>query len=66
MALIWMGLASIPLRVTIKPRNFLELTPNVHFKRLSFMSCLRNNLKVSYKCFVWSGRSLDFMSIPSI
>ena len=24
------------------------------------MPCVRNNSKVSYKCLVWSGRSLDF------
>ena len=37
MALSWMGLAPIPLRVTIKPRNLPELTPNAHFKEL--VSC---------------------------
>ena len=66
MALSWMGLASIPLYVTIKPRNLPELTPNAHFKGLSFMLCLRNNSKVSCKCLVWLGRSLDFTSISSI
>ena len=66
MALSWMGLASIPLRVTIKPRNLPELTSNAHFKGLSFMPCLRNSLKVSYKCIVWLGLSLDFTSISSI
>ena len=36
MALNWMGLASIPLCVTIKPKNFPELTPNAHFKGFKF------------------------------
>ena len=31
------GLAFIPLRVTIKPKNLLELTLNAHLK--SFVSC---------------------------
>ena len=66
MALSWMGLASIPLRITIKPKNLPELTPNAHFKGLSFISCLRNSSKVSCNCIVWSGSSLDFMSISSI
>ena len=66
MAFNWMGLASIPLYLTIKPRNLPKLTPNAHFKELSFMPCLRNSLKVSSKCIMWSGRSLDFMSISSI
>ena len=66
MTLSWKRLASIPLHVTIKPRNLPELTPNAHFKGLSFMSCLHSNSKVSGKCIVWSGRSLDFMSISLI
>ena len=66
MALSWMGLASIPLYVTIKPKNLPKLTSNAHFKGLSFMSCLRNSSKVSCKCIVWSGRSLDFTSMSSI
>ena len=66
MTMSWMGLASFPLRVTIKPRNLPELTPNAHFKGLSFMLCLHNNSKVSCKCLVWAGSSLDFTSISSI
>ena len=66
MALSWMGLASIPLCVTIKPKNLPELTPHAHFKGLSFMFCLRNNSKVSCKCSVWSRRSLGFMSISLV
>ena len=66
MALSWKGLASIPLFVTIKPRNLPELTPNTHFKGLSFMLCLHNDSKVSCKCIVWSGCSLDFTSISLI
>ena len=52
MALSWMGLASIPLCVTIKSKNLPELTLNAHFKGLIFMSYLRNNSKVSCKCLV--------------
>ena len=52
MALSWMELASIPFCVTIKPKNLPELTPNVHFKGLSFMLYLRNSSKVSCKCLV--------------
>ena len=63
MALSWMGLASIPLCVTIKPKNLLELTPNAHFKGFNFMLCLYNNSKVSCKCPMWSGLSLAFISI---
>ena len=66
MALSWMGLASITLHITIKPRNLSELTQNEHFKGLSFMLCLRNSSKVSCKCLVWSGRSLNFTRISSI
>ena len=66
MALSWMVLFSILLYVTIKPRNLPELTLNAHFKGFSFMLCLRNSLKVSCKCLVWSGCSLDFTSISSI
>ena len=66
MALSWMGLAFIPLYVTIKPKILPELTLNAHFKGLSFMLCLHNSLKVSCKCIVWLGRSLDFTSISSI
>ena len=61
-----MGLASIPLCVTIKPRKFPELTPNAHFKGLSFMPYLLNSSKVSCKCIMCSGRSMDFTSISSI
>ena len=32
-----MGLASILLCVTMKPRNLPELTPNAHFRGLSFI-----------------------------
>ena len=66
MALSWMRLASIPLYVNIKPKIFPELTPKAHFKGLSFMSCLHSSSKVSCKCTVWSGHSLDFTSISSI
>ena len=66
MVLSRVGLAFIPLCVTIKPKNLPELTPNAHFKGLSFMMCLYNNSKVSCKCLVWLRHSLDFKSISSI
>ena len=51
-ALSCIGLASIPLCVTIKPKNLLELTPNAHFRGLSFISFVHSNSKVSCMCFV--------------
>ena len=66
MALSWMGLASIALCVTIKPKNLPELTPNTHFKGLSFMLCLHNSSKVSRRCLVSWECSLDLTCIASI
>ena len=37
MAFSCRGFASIPLCVTIKPRNFPALTPNAHFNGFNFM-----------------------------
>ena len=48
-ALNWIGLASISLWVTIKPKNLPELTPNAHFKGLSFMLYFCNSSKASYR-----------------
>ena len=52
MALSLIGLASIPLCITKKPKNLLEHIPNAHFRGLSFMPYVRNNSKVSYGCSV--------------
>ena len=60
------GFASIPLCVTMKPKNQSTMTPNAHFKGLSSMSYALRRSKASYRCVVWSGRSLDFTKISSI
>ena len=50
MALSCAGLASIPLWVTIKPRNRPDLTPKAHFEGFSFMPyCLRRS-NVYWRC----------------
>ena len=38
-------MASIPLYVTIKPKNLSELTPNAHLKGLGFILYFRNSSK---------------------
>ena len=60
------GFASIPLCVTIKPRNLPALTPNAHFSGLSFMPYSRRRSKACWRCVTWSWRCLDFTSITSI
>ena len=50
----------------MKPKNLLALTPNAHFRGLSFMSYLRSNSKASYRCLAWLKLSLDFTSMSSI
>ena len=62
-ALSWAGFASIPLCVTMKPKNRPALTPKAHFKGLSFMSYALRRSKASCRCVVWSWRSLDFTNI---
>ena len=49
-ALSYAGFASIPLCVTIKPKNWSALTPNAHFKGLSFMSYALRKSKAFYSC----------------
>ena len=66
MALIYAGFASIPLCVTMKPKNQPALTPKAHFKGLSFMLYAIKRSKASYRCIVWFGRSFDCTSISSI
>ena len=65
-ALSWAWLASIPLWVTMKPRNQPTLTLKAHFKGLSFMTYALRRSKAYCRCIVWSGRSLDFTNISSI
>lgn len=52
-ALIWVGLAYIPLCVTKYPRNLPEDTPNVHFAGLSFIWYFLSNLNVSKRWKIW-------------
>ena len=50
MALSCAGLASIPLWVTIKPRNRPALTPKAHFKWFSFMPFSLRRSNVCWRC----------------
>ena len=50
MALSCAGLASIPLWVTIKPRNRSGLTPKAHFKGLSFIPYSLRRSNVCWRC----------------
>ena len=59
-------LASIPLWVTIKPRNQQELTLKAHFKGFRFIPYSRRRSNVCWRCAAWSGRYLDFTNISSI
>ena len=50
MALSYAELASIPLWVTIKPRNRPALTPKAHFKGFSFMPYSLRRSNVCWRC----------------
>ena len=50
MALSCVGLASIPLWVTIKQRNRSALTPKAHFKGFSFMPYSLRRSNVCWRC----------------
>ena len=50
MALSCVGLASIPLWVTIKPRNRPALTPKAHFKGFNFMPYSLRRSNVRWRC----------------
>ena len=50
MALSCVGLASIPLWVTIKPRNRPTLTPKAHFKGFSFIPYSLRRSNVCWRC----------------
>ena len=50
MALSCAGLASIPLLVTIKPRNRPTLTPKAHFKGFSFIPYSSRRSNVYWRC----------------
>ena len=49
-ALSCAGFASIPLCVTMKPKNRSTLTLKAHFKGLSFMSYALRRSKASCRC----------------
>ena len=65
-ALSCAGFSSIPLCVTMKPKNRPTLTLKAHFKGLSFIPYALRRSKASCRCVVWFGRSFDFTSILSI
>src|SRR6266702_4539631 len=46
MALIWSGFTSIPLWVTMYPKNFLEPTPKEHFEAFKRTLCFLSILKI--------------------
>ena len=50
MALRYVGLTSIPLWVTIKPRNRPAMTPKAHFKGFSFIPYSRRRSNVYWRC----------------
>ena len=50
MALSYAELASIPLWVTINPRNWSALTPKAHFKGFSFIPYSLRRLNVCWRC----------------
>ena len=66
MALSCARFSSIPLCVTMKPKNRPTLSSKAHFKGLSFMSYALRRSKASYRCVVWFGHSFDFTSISLI
>ena len=52
MDLSCVGLASIPLWITIKPRNQPALTPKAHFKGFDFMLYSLRRSNVCWRCVV--------------
>ena len=50
MALSCVGLASIPLWITVKPRNRLTLTSKAHFKGFNFMPYSLRRSNVCWRC----------------
>ena len=64
-ACIFSGLASILQWLTIKPKNFLEATPNAHFNGFSFIRYLLRIAKELERCTMWSVAVFDLMSMSS-
>ena len=65
-ALIWSGLTSIPLYVTINPRNLPMLTLKTHLAGLNFMLYALIKRNVSSKCWACSLRVLLFTTMLSM
>jgi hypothetical protein len=65
MAVIFIGLASIPRLLTMNPSNFPDGTPNTHFVALSFHRNFHKLLNVSSKSAIRSSRFLVLMTTSS-
>ena len=64
-AYIFSRLPSIPLWLTMKLRNFLKATLNVHFSRFNFIRYFRRITKVSERCATWSVEVFELTSMSS-
>lgn len=62
-AQIFLGLSSIPLWLSIYPRNFLDATPNAHLRGLGLILYLRRIWKVLLRCITWSSAFKLLMSM---
>ena len=65
-AFTWSGLASIPLWLTMYPRNFPDDTLKLHLVGFGFIQYLRSMSKASCKLATWSVLNFDFTSMSSI
>ena len=65
-ALICVGLASIPLWFTMNLRNFRTLTLNAHLRGFNFIPYFYNNLNAYSKCYKWFSRARLLINISSI
>jgi len=59
------GLASIPLWVNMKPRNFPPATPKTHFSGFSLMSYFRTTAKISSKSLTCCSSESDMTTMSS-
>jgi hypothetical protein len=64
-ALIFSGLASIPLTKTRHPSSFPLLTPNMHFSGFSFNPALWRLVKALRRSWMWSCLSLLYTTMSS-
>jgi hypothetical protein len=65
MAVIFIGLASIPRLLTMNPSNFPDGTPKTHFFGLSFHQNLRKLLNISSESAIRSSGFLVLMTTSS-